>query len=85
MDVDCCARTGGTLTGGGARSALKEVNWFDGCGGGIDCKGLAEGEGGVGGATGVEVAGGIGWVAGVWGSCGCRGVRAENENTREIK
>jgi len=30
VDVGCCARTGGTLTGGGARSALKEVNWFEG-------------------------------------------------------
>jgi len=53
--VGCCARTGGTLTGGGARSALKEVNWFEGCGGGTGCEALAEGEGGVGGAAGSHI------------------------------
>jgi len=65
VDVGCCARTGGTLTGGGARSALKEVNWFDGCGGGTDCEGLAEGEDGVGRATATEVSGAPGWADGV--------------------
>jgi len=53
--VGCCAGTGGTLTGGGARSALKEVNWFEGCRGGTGCEALAEGEGGVGGATGFQI------------------------------
>ena len=63
--MSCCARTGGTLTGGGARSALKELNWFEGCGGGTDCEGLAEGEGGSEGATSAAVVGGTGWAAGV--------------------
>jgi len=58
--VSCCARTGGTITGGGARSALKEVNWLEGCDGGTDCEALAEGEGGVRGAIGTDVAGGTG-------------------------
>lgn len=74
VDVGCCARTGGTLTGGGARSALKEVNCFDGCGG-IDCEVLTEGEGGVGRVTGTEASGGPGWATGVEDDCGCRRIR----------
>jgi hypothetical protein len=83
VDIGCCARTGSTLTGGGARSALKELKWFEGCGGGTDCEGLAEGEGGVGGATGTEVAGGTGWAVGVWGGCDCREVRARKPKCRK--
>jgi len=48
------------IDGRGVRSALKEVNWFEGCGGGTGCEALAEGEGSVGGATGTEIADGTG-------------------------